>query len=121
MGNDLNVNHCVSGELQDQGVSVVAQTATDLRETPAKRAQRIADLCPICACCRKARRAAGGLACCQPAVVGMGAGDVTAGDVASGGVSRRMPPMAGLAPASMVVVTGPAELPFSQAGQDSCQ
>ena len=57
----------------------------------------------------------------QPAVVGMAAGDVAAGDVASGGVRRRMPPMAGLAPASMVVVTGPAELPFSQAGQDSCQ
>ena len=27
---DLSVNHCVVGELQDQGVSVVAHTAADL-------------------------------------------------------------------------------------------
>jgi hypothetical protein len=30
VGNDLNVNHYVTGELQDQEVSVVAQTAADL-------------------------------------------------------------------------------------------
>ena len=35
--------------------------------------------------------------------------------------ARRMPPMRGLAPSSVVVVTGPAELPFSQADQDCCQ
>ena len=34
---------------------------------------------------------------------------------------RRMPPMRGLAPSSVVVVTGPAELPFSQSVQDCCQ
>ena len=33
----------------------------------------------------------------------------------------KLPRMPGLASASIVVVTGPAELPFSQAGQDSCQ
>ena len=35
--------------------------------------------------------------------------------------ARRMPPMRGLAPSSVLVVTGPAELPFSQADQDCCQ
>jgi hypothetical protein len=47
----------------------------------------------------------------QPAVVGVGAGDV--GPAGAAG--------AGLPGASVVVVTGPAELPFSQADQDSCQ
>ena len=62
------------------------------------------------------RLAAAGLACGQPAVVGMGAGDVAAGDAGPAGAAA-----AGLASASAVVVTGPAELPFSQADQDSCQ
>jgi sugar lactone lactonase YvrE len=57
-----------------------------------------------------------GLACAQPAVVGMGAGDLAAGDVGPAGAAA-----AGLVSASAVVVTGPAELPFSQADQDSCQ
>jgi hypothetical protein len=52
----------------------------------------------------------------QPAVVGVGAGDVAAGDDGPAGTDD-----AGLACASAVVVTGPAELPFSQADQDSCQ
>jgi hypothetical protein len=52
----------------------------------------------------------------QPAVVGVGAGDETAGDVGPAGAVA-----AGLVSASAVVVTGPAELPFSQADQDSCQ
>jgi len=62
------------------------------------------------------RQAAAGLARLQPAVVGMGAGDLAAGDVGTAGAVP-----AGLASASAVVVTGPAELPFSQADQDSCQ
>jgi hypothetical protein len=52
----------------------------------------------------------------QPAVVGVGVGDVAAGDVGPAGAVA-----AGLVSASAVVVTGPAELPFSQADQDSCQ
>ena len=52
----------------------------------------------------------------QPAVVGVGAADVAAGDVGPAGVVA-----AGVASASAVVVTGPAKLPFSQAVQDSCQ
>ena len=66
--------------------------------------------------CPRARRAAAGLACFQPAVVGVGAGDVAAGDVGRAGAVA-----SGLSSASAVVVTGPAELPFSQADQDSCQ
>ena len=62
------------------------------------------------------RLAAADLACVQPAVVGMGAGEVAAGDVGLAGAAA-----AGLACASAVVVTAPAELPFSQADQDSCQ
>jgi hypothetical protein len=62
----------------------------------------------------------------QPAVVGVGpvdvgAGDVGPGDVGAGDVSSAMPPMRGWACVGAVVVTGPAELPFSQADQDSCQ
>ena len=52
----------------------------------------------------------------QPAVVGVGAGGLAAGDVGPADAAG-----AGLACASAVVVTGPAELPFSQADQDSCQ
>jgi hypothetical protein len=52
----------------------------------------------------------------QPAVVGGGAADVAAGDVGPAGTVA-----GGLASASAVVVTGPAELPISQAVQDSCQ
>jgi hypothetical protein len=52
----------------------------------------------------------------QPAVVGRGAGEVAAGDVGPAGAVA-----AGLACASAAVVTGPAELPFSQADQDCCQ
>ena len=66
--------------------------------------------------CPQVRRAAVGLTCFQPAVVGMGAGDLAAGDVGPADVAD-----AGLASASGVVVTGPAELPISQADQDSCQ
>src|ERR1700722_345486 len=84
-----------------------------------------------CACCRlrsswgwnrtlgprsSGRRAAAGLACFQPAVVGVGEGVGAAGDVDQAGAAA-----AGLVSASAVVVTGPAELPFSQAVQDSCQ
>jgi DeoR family transcriptional regulator of aga operon len=54
--------------------------------------------------------------CSQPAVVGMAEGELAAG--AAGPVG---PAAAGLAAVSAVVVTGPAELPFSQADQDSCQ
>jgi hypothetical protein len=52
----------------------------------------------------------------QPAVVGVAEGDVAAGDADQAGAAA-----AGLACASVVVVTGPAALPFSQADQDSCQ
>ena len=52
----------------------------------------------------------------QPAVVGVGAEDVAEGDVGPAGAAA-----AGLASVSAVVVTGPAELPISQADQDSCQ
>jgi hypothetical protein len=52
----------------------------------------------------------------QPAVVGVGEGDGAAGDADQAGAAA-----AGLVSASAVVVTGPAELPFSQADQDSCQ
>ncbi len=52
----------------------------------------------------------------QPAVVGVGEGDGAAGDADQAGAAA-----AGLVCASAVVVTGPAELPFSQAAQDSCQ
>jgi len=62
------------------------------------------------------RRAAIGLARLEPAVVGMGAREVAAGDVGPAGAAG-----VGLACASAVVVTGPAELPFSQADQDCCQ
>jgi hypothetical protein len=62
------------------------------------------------------RRAAAGLACVQPAVVGVGAGEVAAREVGPAGAAG-----AGLACASSAVVTGPAELPFSQADQDCCQ
>ena len=62
------------------------------------------------------RLAAAGLAGVQPAVVGMGTGDV-----AVGGVSPADGTAPGLASASAVVVTGPAELPLNQADQDSCQ
>lgn len=66
--------------------------------------------------CPQARWVAAGLTCFQPAVVGMGAGDLAAGDVGPADAAD-----AGLASASAVVVIGPAELPFSQADQDSCQ
>ena len=62
------------------------------------------------------RRSVADLACSQPAVVGVGAGEVAAEDVGPAGAAAE-----GLACASVVVVTGPAELPFSQADQDSCQ
>jgi nitrilase len=54
----------------------------------------------------------------QPAVVGVGA---NAGDVAAEVGGPAGAAAGGLASASAVVVTGPAELPFSQADQDSCQ
>src|SRR5215468_4829925 len=47
---------------------------------------------------------------------GMGAGDVAAGDAGPADAAA-----AGLASPSAVVVTAPAELPFSQADQDFCQ
>jgi hypothetical protein len=62
------------------------------------------------------RLAAADLAHVQPAVVGMGAGFVAAGDVGPAGAVTT-----GLACPSAVVITGPAALPVSQADQDSCQ
>ena len=65
----------------------------------------------------RARRAVrGGRARGQPAVVGMGAGEAAAGDVGPADAAA-----AGPACPSAVVVTGPAELPVSQAGQGCCQ
>lgn len=52
----------------------------------------------------------------QPAVVGVGAGELAAGDAGPAGAAGP-----GLVPASAVVATGPAELPFSQADQGCCQ
>lgn len=52
----------------------------------------------------------------QPAVVGVGEAEGAAGELDRAGAEA-----VGLACASVVVVTGPAELPFSQAVQDCCQ
>ncbi len=62
------------------------------------------------------RCAAAGLACFSLRLPGMGAKGLAAPDV--GPADAAAP---GLASASAVVVTGPAELPFSQADQGSCQ
>ncbi len=57
-----------------------------------------------------------GLACFQPAVVGVDVGELAAGDAGPAGASG-----AGLVAVSSVVVTDPSEPPFSQADQDFCQ
>ena len=53
--------------------------------------------------------------------VGAGAGDVAAGEIATGDTGPAVPTTRGGACVRAVVVTGPAELPFSQADQDFCQ
>ena len=63
-----------------------------------------------------AARPAVGRACAQPAVVGLGQGGLAVGDAGPADAAGE-----GLACSKAVVVTNPAELPFSQAAQDFCQ